>query len=91
MRGAVLYGLSLNHGAIPVAHIPSVDNRIARFSYGVSASERFIPGIHPSSKMYWDPFYGELMCPNRMQWFVQKVQIPISAILREHHSVIAEE
>lgn len=76
MRGAVLYGLSLKPGTVPTAHIPSVGNRIARFSYGVSASEPFIPGIHPSSKMYYDPFHGELMCAHRMQWFVEKVRIP---------------
>ena len=74
VRGAVLYGLSL--GAVPMAHIPLVENRIARFSYGVSAAEHYIPGVHPMHKMYTDPFNGELMCRDRMQWFVQIVHLP---------------
>lgn len=74
MRGAVLYGLSLNQATIPMVDIPSVDNRMARFSYGVSAAEPFLPGFHPASKMYFDPFTGEFMCSDRMQWFVEKVQ-----------------
>ena len=76
MRGAVLYGLSLGHDANMMVHIPSVDNRRARFSYGVSASECFDPNVHPSLNLYIEPFSGDLMCPNRMQWFVKKVQTP---------------
>ena len=73
MRGAVLYGLSLDQ---PMAHIPSVNKRVARFSYGVTVAERFVAGVHPPGKMYYDSFYGEFMCSDRMNWFVQKVQIP---------------
>jgi len=87
VRGAVLYGLSLNQGANPTAHIPSVDNRCARCSYGVQISEHFDSDIHPASKMYYDPYYGELMCSGRMRWFVQKGEeipndIPIKLSLR---------
>ena len=72
VRGAVLYGLSLSQ---PTAQIPSVDNRIARFSYGVSISEYFDASIHSTSKMYFDPYYGVMMCSQRMRWFVKKVPI----------------
>ena len=70
VRGTVLYGLSLNQD------IHSVATRTARFSYGVSVSEHFVSGTHSISKMYYDPFYGELMCPGRMRWFVRKVRLP---------------
>ena len=75
VHGAVLYGLSLNHGTAPMAKFPSVDVRCARGSYGVQISERFDPRIHPVSKIYVDPFHGDMMCA-RMEWFVKKVQIP---------------
>jgi len=71
VRGAVSYGLSLSLGDSPdVSDVPSVDSRIARFSYGVCAAERFIPGYHPSNRMVFNRWSGDFYCPGRMQWFV---------------------
>ncbi|KAF8448441.1 hypothetical protein BGX38DRAFT_1142745 [Terfezia claveryi] len=72
--GAVQYGLSMRQ--VREGILPSgsgiVGSRIARFSYGVSAGEPFIPGLHPSNKMYYSPLTGGFWCRGRMQWFVKK-------------------
>lgn len=73
-RGAVSYALSLREvreGILPLGS-GLVGSRIARFSYGVSADEPFIPGLHPSNKMYFNRLCGDFWCRDRMQWFVKK-------------------
>lgn len=72
--GAVSYGLSVRdvrEGFAP-AGSGTVGSRLARFSYGVTASEPFFPGLHPSNKMYFSPLTGSFWCRGRMQWFVKK-------------------
>lgn len=73
-RGAVSYALSVRE--VREGIVPSgsglVGSRVARFSYGVSAAEPFVPGLHPSSKMYYSQFTGGFWCGGRMQWFVKK-------------------
>lgn len=73
--GAVSYGLSVRDVREGIAPSGSgtVGSRIARFSYGVSADEPFLPGLHPSNKMYYSPLTGSFWCRGRMQWFVKMV------------------
>ncbi|KAF8423928.1 hypothetical protein EV426DRAFT_563193 [Tirmania nivea] len=74
--GAVSYGLSVREvreGIVPSGS-GTVGSRIARFSYGVSADEPFLPGVHPSNKMYFSSLTGSFYCRGRMQWFVKKNQ-----------------
>lgn len=76
-RGAVSYGLSVREvreGIVPSGS-GTVGSRIARFSYGVAADEPFLPGLHPSNKMYYSSLSGSFWCRGRMQWFVKKVCI----------------
>lgn len=73
VRGTVLYGLSDSRSDVTI--LPSIVSRFARFSYGVLVPEQFVQGIHPISKMYYDPFYGQLMCLGQMRWFVKKVRL----------------
>lgn len=72
--GAVSYGLSMRQ--VREGILPSgsgiVGSRVARFSYGISADEPFIPGLHPANKMYYSPLSGGFWCRGRMQWFVTK-------------------
>jgi len=73
-QGAVSHGLAARQereGLVP-AGSRLVGSRIARFSYGTSASEPFIAGLHPAHKMYFDPLEGCLHCSGRTQWFVKK-------------------
>ncbi|KAF8453881.1 hypothetical protein BDZ91DRAFT_786649 [Kalaharituber pfeilii] len=72
VRGAVAYGVSTRKEGSKAAGSPIVESRIARFSYGVSAAEPFIAGEHPANKMRFDIRSGDLWCPDRMQWFVEK-------------------
>ncbi|KAK4995018.1 hypothetical protein LTR66_005073 [Elasticomyces elasticus] len=65
VRGAVLRGLE---GTDPVV------SRCARRYYGVTCSDYYQPGKHPSSAKYWEPMQEIFMIDMEVTWFITKGQ-----------------
>ncbi|KAF8464844.1 hypothetical protein BDZ91DRAFT_659776 [Kalaharituber pfeilii] len=68
--GAVRVGVQMHLSG----ETPWVRCRKASYNYGFSLAEPFCYGLHPTNKLVMDPFFGTLMCIDRMSWFIRKVR-----------------
>lgn len=88
-RGATLSG-AIGRGL--TEHVPKVDARVSRFSYGWTASQRFNPIIHDRRDKTWDNIEECWMADNQMQWAIKRVSwILISPIVGELRLIVKHQ
>jgi len=73
VRGALKHGVRM-HLAGATSEWGIVESRRARYHYGIRIAEPFLSGVHPESKLVFDPFLGIPMCMDRMKWLIHKVR-----------------
>ncbi|KAI0201632.1 hypothetical protein F4808DRAFT_469316 [Astrocystis sublimbata] len=69
-RGAALVGAGSSSANDD--HLPKVESRIARLSYGLVYTQMFDPKRHDRRDLFWDDIRGEWRADNQMQWVVRR-------------------
>lgn len=69
-RGATLWGLEHSKS---FEIVPTVTERLARYSYGIEKTVPYDAKKHRSTDAYWSPAQQKHMAQNQMYWFIRKV------------------